>query len=44
MSARGYGKVFAAALPQMSVTRESDEVMRFLRKHSPQSPVARVVG
>jgi ATP-dependent DNA helicase DinG len=44
MSARGYGKVFAAALPQMSVTRESDEVMRFLRKHSPQAPVARVVG
>jgi ATP-dependent DNA helicase DinG len=39
MTGKGYGKVFVAALPQMSVTREHDEVMRFLRKHAPQASV-----
>jgi hypothetical protein len=34
MTGKGYGKVFAAALPPMSVTREPDEIGRFLRKHA----------
>lgn len=37
---RGYGKVFLAALPPMPVTRDSDEVSRFLRRHSPVHPQA----
>jgi ATP-dependent DNA helicase DinG len=32
---KNYGRVFIAALPEMPVTRESEEVVRFLRKHSP---------
>jgi ATP-dependent DNA helicase DinG len=32
---RNYGKVFVASLPSMLVTREADETLRFLRKHSP---------
>ncbi len=44
MVGKGYGRVFAAALPVMSVTRELDEVVRFLRGHAPQGPAARVVG
>ncbi len=32
---RNYGKVFIAALPAMPVTREADEALRFLRRHSP---------
>jgi ATP-dependent DNA helicase DinG len=32
---RNYGKVFVASLPPMLVTREADETLRFLRKHSP---------
>jgi ATP-dependent DNA helicase DinG len=32
---KNYGRVFVAALPPMPVTRESDEALRFLRKHSP---------
>jgi hypothetical protein len=35
MHGRGYGKVFLAALPPMSVTLELEEVLRFLRRHSP---------
>jgi ATP-dependent DNA helicase DinG len=35
MVGRNYGRVFVAALPPMPVTREPDEVMRFLRRHSP---------
>jgi ATP-dependent DNA helicase DinG len=38
MTGKGYGKVFIAALPTMSVTREHDEVVRFLRRHAPQAP------
>jgi ATP-dependent DNA helicase DinG len=30
---RSYGRVFLAALPQMTVTRESSEAVRFLRRH-----------
>jgi ATP-dependent DNA helicase DinG len=41
---KGYGKVFVAALPAMSVTREHDEIVRFLRGHAPQVPAARIVG
>jgi len=44
MVGKGYGRVFVAALPVMNVTRESDEVMRFLRNHAPRVPAARVVG
>jgi len=44
MVGKGYGRVFVAALPVMNVTRENDEVMRFLRNHLPQLPDARVVG
>jgi ATP-dependent DNA helicase DinG len=32
---KNYGRVFINALPAMPVTRESGEVARFLRKHSP---------
>jgi ATP-dependent DNA helicase DinG len=44
MVGKGYGRVFVAALPTMTVTREHDEVVRFLRGHAPQIPAARVVG
>jgi ATP-dependent DNA helicase DinG len=44
MVGKGYGKVFVAALPVMNVTREHDEIVRFLRGHAPQIPAARVVG
>ena len=44
MVGKGYGRVFVAALPVMNVTRERDEVVRFLRGHAPQVPAARVVG
>ncbi len=36
MVARSYGRVFLAALPPMTVTRDPDEVRRFLRKHAPR--------
>ncbi len=41
MMGKGYGRVFVAALPPMNVTREKEEVARFLRNHS---PLERVVG
>ncbi len=44
---KNYGRVFIAALPDMPVTRESDEALRFLRKHSPdpaQAAAARSAG
>lgn len=44
MVGKGYGRVFVAALPVMTVTREHDEIIRFLRGHAPQVPAARVVG
>jgi ATP-dependent DNA helicase DinG len=34
---RGYGKVFLAALPTMSFTRDPDEARRFLRKRAPRN-------
>ncbi|MBV9698088.1 MAG: ATP-dependent DNA helicase [Gammaproteobacteria bacterium] len=33
MVARAYGRVFLAALPPMSVTRDAEEVRRFLARH-----------
>jgi ATP-dependent DNA helicase DinG len=44
MVGKGYGRVFVAALPVMTVTREHDEIIRFLRGHAPQIPAARVGG
>jgi ATP-dependent DNA helicase DinG len=44
MVGKGYGRMFAAALPPMSITRESDEVLRFLRNHAPRTPAVRDVG
>ncbi|HXN79622.1 MAG TPA: ATP-dependent DNA helicase, partial [Steroidobacteraceae bacterium] len=38
MVGRGYGRVFLAALPAMSVTREREEALRFLRRHAPRAP------
>jgi len=35
VTARAYGRVFLAALPPMPVTRERDEVLRFLRRSAP---------
>jgi ATP-dependent DNA helicase DinG len=32
--ARSYGRVFLAALPPMSVTRDEDETLKFLRRHA----------
>ncbi|MGH8309240.1 MAG: ATP-dependent DNA helicase, partial [Steroidobacteraceae bacterium] len=32
---RGYGRVFVDALPPFRVTREVDDAVRFLRRHSP---------
>jgi ATP-dependent DNA helicase DinG len=37
---KNYGRVFVASLPPMPVTRESDEALRFLRKHSPDPALA----
>ena len=37
---RNYGRVFVASLPPMPVTRESDEALRFLRRHSPDQAQA----
>jgi ATP-dependent DNA helicase DinG len=34
---KSYGRAFLAALPPMTVTREEDEVRRFLRRHAPRA-------
>jgi ATP-dependent DNA helicase DinG len=44
MVGKGYGRMFVAALPAMTVTRDNEEVLRFLRNHAPQMAAARVVG
>lgn len=36
ITGKGYGKVFVAALPSMNITREHDEIVRFLRSHAPR--------
>ena len=33
---RSYGQVFLAALPQMTLTQDPEEVRRFLRRHAPR--------
>jgi ATP-dependent DNA helicase DinG len=40
MSGRSYGRVFLAALPPMTVTREAGEAVRFLRRHAPRAAPA----
>lgn len=40
LTGRGYGRVFLRALPAMTVTRDADEVTRFLRKHAPPGRVS----
>ena len=35
ITGRSYGRVFLKALPEMTVTRDHDETVRFLRRHSP---------
>jgi ATP-dependent DNA helicase DinG len=40
MVGRNYGRVFLAALPPMSVTRDEDEARRFLVRHSPRLPAS----
>jgi ATP-dependent DNA helicase DinG len=45
MLARGYGRVFLAALPAMTVTQEADEAIRFLNRHAPRAaPGARAAA
>jgi ATP-dependent DNA helicase DinG len=44
MTGKGYGRTFVAALPPMTVTRERDEVLRFLRNHAPQLPATASVA
>ena len=34
LTARSYGRVFLAALPPMSITRDADETCKFLRRHA----------
>jgi ATP-dependent DNA helicase DinG len=41
MVTKNYGRVFVACLPPMPVTRETDEALRFLRRHSPDPAQAR---
>jgi ATP-dependent DNA helicase DinG len=36
MVGRNYGRVFLAALPPMTVTRDEDEARRFLARHAPR--------
>jgi len=40
---RSYGKAFLAALPPMSVTREREEALRFLRRHAPAARGSRAL-
>src|SRR5579864_24395 len=42
LTGRSYGRVFIAALPPMSVTRDAEEVRRFLRAHAPRAATRRV--
>ena len=37
---KNYGRVFLAALPEMPITRDHDEALRFLRRHTPVHPQA----
>jgi ATP-dependent DNA helicase DinG len=44
LTARGYGKVFLAALPPMTVTRERQAALDFLRRHAPPEAASRRKG
>jgi ATP-dependent DNA helicase DinG len=45
MVGRGYGRVFLAALPAMTVTQDPEEAVRFLNRHAPRAAAgARVVS
>lgn len=44
MVGRSYGRVFLAALPQMTVTREVQEAVRFLRRHAPRPAAAAIAA
>jgi ATP-dependent DNA helicase DinG len=44
LTARGYGKVFLAALPPMTVTRERQTAVDFLRGHAPSATEPRRAG
>jgi len=45
MLGRGYGRVFLAALPAMTVTQDAAEARRFLRRHAPHAaPPARAAN
>ena len=37
MVGRGYGRVFLAALPAMTVTQDPEEARRFLKRHAPRA-------
>src|SRR5437764_834076 len=43
MLGRGYGRVFLAALPAMTVTQDPDEARRFLRRHALRALAQRVM-
>jgi ATP-dependent DNA helicase DinG len=40
LTGRGYGRIFMAALPSMAVTRDGEEALRFLKRHSPAPRVS----
>ena len=44
LTGRGYGKVFLAALPPMSVTRDRQAAIDFLLRHAPPAPALRHEG
>jgi ATP-dependent DNA helicase DinG len=44
LTERAYGRVFLAALPPMTATRDAEEAVRFLRRHAPQSARAYAPG
>ncbi len=45
MLGRGYGRVFLAALPPMTVTQDPEEARRFLKRHAPRAaPGARAAS
>jgi ATP-dependent DNA helicase DinG len=44
MVGRSYGRVFLAALPPMTVTRECAEALRFLRRHAPRAVASTAVA
>jgi ATP-dependent DNA helicase DinG len=41
---RNYGRLFLSALPEMTITRDYDEAVRFLRLHTPSDTHAALGG